>query len=162
MSPCALTPPQPALIIAASNATTANLRPIPEARSVIRMRLVVLIAAAVAANQAFPSSPRGRRAEPPPSARAARPASCIPIDFDGIAERPLERHLNLYHAGGRTVGPRSSGPGSPGVGAASAGGAGGGVPAGGSTSPQLVRARISALVAGGTKSLPSRICQPPP
>ena len=60
-----------------------------------------------------------------------------------------------HHCGGLTVGPRSDGPGSPGVGGAF-------WPAGGSSSPQLVRARISSRTESGTKSRPHRICQPPP
>src|SRR5262249_50084619 len=33
---------------------------------------------------------------------------------------------------------------------------------GASNRPQFVRSRISALISGGTRSAPSRICQPPP
>ena len=107
MTPCALAPPQAALLIAAINATTANLRLTPEARSVIRMRSAVLVAAAIAANQAFPSSTR--RAERAPSPCAARPASCIPIDFDGIAERPLKAALifTMPEAGPSALDPRA-------------------------------------------------------
>src|SRR5262249_26968039 len=73
------------------------------------MRSAVLITAAIAAKQAFPRRTRGRRTEPPPSPWTARPASCISIDLDGIAERPLKDPLQstMLEAGPSALDPRA-------------------------------------------------------
>jgi hypothetical protein len=62
---------------------------------------------------------------------------------DGLARLGMSP-ARIHHSGGRTVGPMSPGEGRPGAG-------GCGWPAGGSSSPQLVRARIWSRVATVTK-----------
>src|SRR6185295_15169821 len=66
----------------------------------------------------------------------------------------FDSHEGCYHSGNRTGGPRSCEEGSPGACGCSNSGL--------NRVPQLVRSRISCCVSAGTKSLPSRICQPPP